>query len=282
MIVENGADLSNIYGYTIGTSTVNTGGNVDTVIGYYVNNVFLRGSSSNYGIYSDVNEEETGYANKWGLFLAGTAPNYYRGGMKTSILEGRHGSDYICERVAGGYKALGNVATNPGYLKIRLPEYLPEQKAGSTMLTFDVSVYEYKTGGYKNFHLGGYVYWNTSSQQSQWINTTATMEVDRDTESANPWIVRFATDEDDYPCVLIGRSGENEATNWSYGQIYIQNVRTGFGRVAFDQWSQNWEISLETRSTTDGGYYNMASSFINKPFMHNQLDYAITAGGTDI
>ena len=108
------------------------------------------------------------------------------------------------------------------------------------------------------------------------------MEVDRDIDNAAPWIVRFATDEDDYPCVLIGKSGQDEATNWSYGQIYIQNVRTGFGRVAWDQWSQNWQISLETRSTTDGGYYNVGSSFINKPIMHNQLDYSITAGSYDI
>lgn len=282
MVVQNGADLANIYGYTIGTNTVNTGGNVDTVIGYYINNVFLRGSASNYGIYSDVNEEEAGYANKWGLFLAGTAPNYYRGGMKTSLLEGRHGSDNICERVAGGFKALGNVLTNPGYLKIRLPEYLPQQKAGSTMLMFDVSVYEYKVGGYKNFHFGGYVYWNTSLEESTWINTTATMEVDRDIDNAEPWIYRFAVDEDDYPCVLIGRSGQAENTNWSYGQVYIQNVRTGFGRTAWDQWSQNWEISLETRDTATGGYYNMTSGFINKPFMQNQVDYKIVAGGTDV
>ena len=282
MVIQNGADLVNLYGYTIGTNTVNAGGNVDTVIGYYVNNAFMRGSVSNYGIYSDVNEEETGYANKWGLFLAGTAPSYYRSGLKTSLLEGRHGSDNICERVAGGYKALGNVLTNLGYLKIRLPEYLPQQKAGSTMLMFDVSVYEYKSGGYKNFHFGGYVYWNTIAEQSQWVNTTATMELDRDVDNAVPWVVRFATDEDDYPCLLIGRAGQDETTNWSYGQIYIQNVRTGFGRTSWDQWSQNWEISLETRSTTDGGYYNVGSSFINKPIMHNQLDYSITAGSYDI
>ena len=283
-IVENGADLANIYGFTTGTNTVVAGGNVDTVIGYYVNNAFFRGSASNYGIYSDVNSDVTYPTpeNKWGLFLAGTAPNYYRGGLKTSILEGRHGSDNLCERVAGGYKAIGNLTINPGYLKIRLPEYLPTQKAGSTMITFDVSVYEYKTGGYKNFHFGGYVYWNTGEGVSQWINTTATMEVDRDIDNAAPWIVRFATDEDDYPCVLVGKSGQDEATNWSYGQIYIQNVRTGFGRTSWDQWSQNWEISLETRSTTDGGYYEVGSSFINKPIMHNQLDYSITAGSYDI
>ena len=80
---------------------------------------------------------------------------------------------------------------------------------------------------------------------------------------------------------MIGRSGQAEATNWSYGQVYVQNVELAC-RTSWDQWSQNWVVSLETRSTTDGGYYNMASSFINKPFMHNQLDYAITAGGTDI
>ena len=282
VVVKDGANLSNIYGYATGTNTVNTGGNVDTVIGYYVNNVFLRGSSSNYGIYSDANKEETGYADKWGFFMAGTAPNYYRGGLKTSILDGRHGSDYICERVAGGYKALGNTSTNAGYLKIRLPEYLPEQKAGSTMMMFDVSIYEYKSGSYKNFHLGGYVYWNTGVQQSQWINTTATMEVDKDIDNSEPWIVRFATDEDDYPCVLICKAFQNETTNWAYGQVYVQNVRTGFGRTAWDQWSQNWEISLEARDTTTGGYYNVASSYCNKPIMHNQIDYAITAGSHDI
>ena len=147
---------------------------------------------------------------------------------------------------------------------------------------FDVSVYEYTSGSYKNFHLGGYVYWNTGTGLGQWINTTATMEVDKDIDNAKPWIFRFAIDEDDYPCVLIGRLGEDEATNWSYGQIYVQNVRTGFGRTAWDQWSQNWEISLETRSTTDGGYYNIASGFINKPLMTNELEYKIVAGSYDL
>lgn len=282
-VLQDGVDISSTHHFTMGTLTRSGDSDVATCIGYYVNNTGLVGSTSNYGIYSDVNEEQAGVdANKWGLFLAGTAPNYYRSGLKTSLLEGRHGSDNLCERVAGGYKALGNTATNPGYLKIRLPEYLPEQKAGSTVLTLDVSIYEYKSGGYKNFHLGGYVYWNTNNQMSQWINTTATMEIDRDIDNAAPWIVRFAVDEDDYPCILIGRSGQNETTNWQYGQVYLQNVRTGFGRTAWDQWSQNWEISLETRSTTDGGYYNMSSSFINKPLMQNQIDYSITAGGTDI
>ena len=282
-VLQDGVSISSTHHFTMGTITRSGDSDVDTCIGYYVNDAGLVGSASNYGIYSDVSQTQVGVdAQKWGLFLAGTAPNYYRGGMKTSISEGRHGSDYICERVAGGYKALGNTSANAGYLKIRLPEYLPEQKAGSTMLMFDVSVYEYKTGGYKNFHLGGYVYWNTSSLQSQWINTTATMEIDRDIDNANPWIFRFAVDEDDYPCVLIGRSGEDEATNWQYGQVYIQNVRTGFGRTSWDQWSQNWEISLEARDITTGGYYNMASGFVNKPFMQNQVDYKIVAGGTDV
>jgi len=120
---------------------------------------------------------------------------------------------------------------NNGYIKITLPVSWT-----STMLSFDISLYNY-TGGtngsvYK-MRIGGYNYSDTST----WYNTSALI---LSTVTDRFYNVRFGHDGT-HCAIYIGESN----TSWSYLVAAIDNVTLGH-TSNFSAWNDNWDITMTT------------------------------------
>ena len=278
--LQDGVDLANYYAFSTGTTHIEGDADVATVIGYYANSAAMKGSLSNYGIYSDI---ASGDVATYGLYIAGTAENYLSRGTQISEANGAIGSDYKIDHIENCHFS-ANVQNSTGYLKIRLPHSISDAaiKWTNTMVIFDVEIYDYRTIGAggcgKKFTFGGYTYASTDT----WINTTASCAYyDVDEDPNNPWIAKFSNDPDGYPCVLIYRRDDEELTDWDYPQVVVSNVKVGFTNYFYELWSKGWEISLETSADLNGdGYTNNVTKYISVPYTSAQSSYYFYAGGT--
>ena len=273
-----GAEYSSIYAYNTSAPVLN-GATVGTAIGLYLNNSYHQmGDNSNYGVYSDIQEnEDSGSQKSWSIFSASTAPNYFGGTVK----QGRFGylgkqSSNNCEikYVRDGVYNL-NQSGQEGWLKIRLPEAPASQiKFTSTMVKFTVDVFYYLTGRSVTFKMGGYTYGTSET----WINPFC--EAYSEDVSATTWKAIFCKDEDGYPAVYI-HDGNGDDTNWEYPQVYLQDINAGFGgSIATSQWGENWQIAVTGEgggNITPTGCSNATNRDFSRPYMTNSPSYKFTS-----
>jgi hypothetical protein len=135
-------------------------------------------------------------------------------------------SVYIPTPKGGGYKT--TTATVTGAIKVTLP-----QSWTSTMMKFDVEIYEYTTGESFTVKVAGYNYITTPS----WINTSVQTI---GTSTGRDFTVRFGHDGTKC-CVYIGEL----ASTWSYPQIRVTNFVAGFGGETYTSWDDGWVIGFE-------------------------------------
>jgi len=266
------------YAYNTSAPVLN-GATVGTAIGLYLNNSYNQmGDNSNYGVYSDIQEnEDSGSQKSWSIFSASTAPNYFGGTVK----QGRFGylgkqSSNNCEvkYVRDGVYNL-NQSGQEGWLKIRLPEAPSSNiKFTSTMVKFTVDVFYYLTGRSVTFKMGGYTY----GVSETWINPFC--EAYSEDVSATTWKAIFCRDEDGYPAVYI-HDGNGDDTNWEYPQVYLQDINAGFGgSIATSQWGENWQIAVTGEgggNITPTGCSNVTNRDFSRPYMTNSPSYKFTS-----
>ena len=273
-----GAEYNTIYAYNTSSPTLN-GATVGTAIGLYLNNNFHQmGDNSNYGVYSDIQENAvSGAQYSWSVFSASTAPSYFGG----TVRQGRFGylgkqSSNNCEikYARDGVYNL-NQGGQEGWLKIRLPEAPASQiKFTSTMVKFTVDVFYYLTGRSVTFKMGGYTYGTGET----WINPFC--EAYSEDVSATTWKAIFCKDEDGYPAVYI-HDGNGDDTNWEYPQVYLQDINVGFGgSIGTSQWGENWQIAVTGEgggNITPTGCSNATNRDFSRPYMTNSPSYKFTS-----
>ncbi|WP_177208094.1 phage tail protein [Pseudoalteromonas denitrificans] len=112
-----------------------------------------------------------------------------------------------------------------GPIKIKLP-----QSWSSTMLGFNVNVYEFNTDHSFQLAVSGYNYRNSSS----WLNCSAFVS-----SGSRTYKVRFGHDGDTC-CVYIGEDNES----WRFVQLNITDLVTGYSSYEASLWDENWSISV--------------------------------------
>lgn len=146
----------------------------------------------------------------------GTIP--FTAGVQTN------GSVYVYDNVYSGYNPASSVV---GILKIALPFGVT-----STMLTLEITGYNYSTNTSWRLIVSGYNY------SSGWINCSAFC-----TNSNAPFKrVRFGFDGDKR-CILLGEVG----TGWSYPHFVITKVMAGYSTMT--GWRTGWSHTFVTAET---------------------------------
>ena len=154
-----------------------------------------------------------------------------------------------------------NVNAQVGAIKITLP-----QSWTSTMMSFDVDVFNYSADRSFSLHVAGY------NGTSSWYNTSANMI--GSTASNNR--VRFGHDGVKC-CIWIGET----TSTWEYPKVVVKNFVAGYVNYARAQWESGWAIQLSTVAppsvTAD-----WADSLIDAATIKNQGSFAtvsqITSG----
>lgn len=132
----------------------------------------------------------------------------------------------IVKPKGGTYKAIAN---QTGYIKIKMPVSWT-----STMVIFEVIVFNYETNKSVKFFISGYNYIPTTN----WLNTTA---IQIDNNENTKYNVRFGHDGDTC-CIWIGESD----TIWKNPQVVVANLNIGFKTDFVNDWKNNWQISFTT------------------------------------
>ena len=115
-----------------------------------------------------------------------------------------------------------------GAIEIELP-----QSWVSTMLTFDVVVFNYASGGAFTVRVAGYVY-----GQGYWVNTSChILGQISDTKTH----VRFGHNGTKC-CIWIG----DTTSNWSYVKVSIQNFTASYNNFTASMWNKGWNARLVT------------------------------------
>ena len=229
--------------YSLGISQTNGGGNGISLYGgtnYVQNYGLFFAQTSNFGGHGAVTGGWATYFSMDGDVDRGWIFRHANGNKVASIsasgiISGAaftNGSNYHLHPGGGVY-----VCSTPsitGYLKIVLPLGWT-----NTMLRFDINIYDYTDQNAVTYTVGGYNYQPTAS----WYNYSA--------ES------RGHGDKANLP-VSFGYDGSRCAiyigwwnTAWSYPQVSISNVLTGYSNYSAT-WSGNWGIgfSSSNNSTT--------------------------------
>jgi hypothetical protein len=131
--------------------------------------------------------------------------------------------------VGGGqYKTTTSVVT--GAIAITLPVSWT-----STMMKFEVDVYDYDSNESITISVAGYNYTSTSN----WVNTTAYI---LSNNIGKNFTVRFG--HDGTKCVVY--IGEVTST-WAYPQIVVRNFYAGYQTGdTFDRWNDGWSVGFVT------------------------------------
>lgn len=136
----------------------------------------------------------------------------------------------------GGGSLSSDASSQAGAIWIILPQPVaPNTTWPSTMLRFDIDIYEFDTSGVQTYTVGGYPY----SATNVWLNTFATYIGDpskvrrvvfgRDTPTGRPFIAVGAF-----------------AGNWSYPKVTIKNLQLGYSNYEEAKWSTGWNTSFQT------------------------------------
>lgn len=165
----------------------------------------------------------------------------------------------------GEYTATTSTVT--GYLKITLPVTW-----NSTMMKFDVFIYNYVTNENCQYSIGGY---NYSGGEGSWVNISAYSNRYQQASKGN-LTVRFGHDGSKC-CIYIGES----STSWSYPQVVIRNVFLGFSGGTSNTWNNSWNISFTTTlaANIDSTISNPATNYRSNKA--DTLTTARTINGTN-
>ena len=131
----------------------------------------------------------------------------------------------------GTYSNNGNAT---GAVVISLPYNV------STMIRFEVDIYNYVTNESITYRIGGH----TAGNPGKWYNVSA----------SNPYgnlyhKVRFGRNPSNTGyAVQIGETN----TSWAYPQIRVRNVTVGYANFEAKYWSERWFVTLETSNILDG------------------------------
>ena len=115
-----------------------------------------------------------------------------------------------------------------GAIEIELP-----QSWVSTMLTFDIVVFNYASGGAFTVRVAGYNYTN-----GWWVNTSCHVLGQISDTKTN---VRFGHNGTKC-CIWIG----DTTSNWSYAKVSIQNFTASYNNFTASMWNKGWNARLVT------------------------------------
>ena len=147
-------------------------------------------------------------------------------------------------------------STSTGYLKITLP-----QSWTSTMMSFKVQMYQYRTNTSCEYTICGY---NYSSGSGTWTNQPTAYSIGKcDSQTYANLPVRFG--HDGTKCAIyIGEAG----TSWSYMQVQVHDVIVGYSNDEYNKWATGWSVGFTTTLGT-------ITATIENPCVSH---YAATAG----
>ena len=149
---------------------------------------------------------------------------------------GTSSNTYIAYPKDGRYRTTTSSLT--GYLKITLP-----QTWTSTMMRFEVDVYNYLTNETMTYIIGGYNY----SANSAWINYSACC-ISHPGNAKRNLTVRFG--HDGTKCAIyIGEA----STTWAYTQVTVKNITVGYSNNSLTSWNSGWAVGFTTTLGTVTG-----------------------------
>lgn len=123
----------------------------------------------------------------------------------------------------GGATYIDRVSTVTGAICVTLPTL-----ASTTMLSFDIDIFNYATGKKIRVHVSGYTY------TTGWFNTTAHIIGD----VSQAYTVRFGRTAT-HNTVWIGEL----TTQWAYPQVRVVNFHGGYNCTVGD-WADGWFINI--------------------------------------
>ena len=193
------------------TDTKNTAGATNTTDKIYLTGAMIQGGNAQ--TYSNVNV-------------------WTKNGAVSALGVG-NGTSYFAY-VDGG-SLVTRDSTQTGFLKIKLPVAW-----SSTMISFTVTIYNYREGTSVDYHISGYPY----KTNKTWDCCTVTC-LGKAGQKISNLTVRFGTDGTD-SLIYIG----DNTTSWDYPQVVIHDVCAGFSAATFDSWATGWSISFTTTALT--------------------------------
>ena len=138
----------------------------------------------------------------------------------------------------GSYSNNSNPIT--GAIKVELPTITTNY-----MLSFTVSIYEYKSNQSIDVRISGYARTGFDS----WLNTSVCVVGPNRTDQYTP-SVRFAhSAASTRPCVYIG----GVADAWYYPKVSVRNFHAGYSTQGFDAFKDGWAISVVTAFEATSG-----------------------------
>lgn len=232
----------------LGTSTVggtttpiylNSG--VPTALGYTI----AKSVPSN-AVFTDTDTKNTAGATNTtdkiyltgAMTQGGNAQTYSNSNVwtKNSVINASgvgNGTSYFAYVDGGSFVTME--ATKTGFLKIKLPVAW-----SSTMVSFTVTIFNYKGGTSVDYHISGYPY----KTDRRWNSCTAVC-VGKAGQKISNLTVRFGTNGTD-SLVYIGENN----TSWDYPQVIIHDVCIGFNGNSFDSWATGWSVDFTTTALT--------------------------------
>lgn len=160
---------------------------------------------------------------------------------------------YIAYPVGGNYT---DSANKTGAICITLPVSWT-----STMMSFDVDIFNYAANTSVVYHIAGYNY-NGSNNDKRWVNTSAYCLSNSTNSTTKNLTVRFGHNGSKC-CVYIGETN----TSWSYPQVQVRNVRLGFNNYAFETWHTGWVISFVTSFGTLTSDVSITNTFMGNGYI---------------
>ena len=138
---------------------------------------------------------------------------------------------FIMYPEGGSYHSTTTIET--GYLKITFPVSWTH-----TMLSFQVTVYDYTINASATYHISGYTY------GTGWHNVSAVC-IGTYGRSLCNLPVRFG--HDGSKCAItIGEV----STVWQYPQVQVHNIMTGYQSCGYNTWKTGWDIQITTTALT--------------------------------
>ncbi|HFQ4926321.1 TPA: fibronectin type III domain-containing protein [Vibrio vulnificus] len=132
------------------------------------------------------------------------------------------------KRPQGGYYS-SSASSVSGAIKVRLPQY-----RSSTMLSFFVDVFDYRTGRSFTVKVSGYNY-----SDGSWHNCS----VNTSGAASSNYRVRFG-EADGKSCIYIGET----TSTWSYPKIVIRDFCGGHSNYDAPKWKSGWLVTITTAS----------------------------------
>ena len=146
---------------------------------------------------------------------------------------GANSNTYIAYPKDGRYRGTPDNASVTGYLKITLP-----QSWTSSMMKFDVDVFNYADNETMTYTISGYNY--SSGANSAWHSATAACKTHQSNPKRN-LSVRFG--HDGTKCAIyIGEA----STTWAYPQVTVKNITVGYSNYALTSWNAGWVVGYTT------------------------------------